>query len=197
MPDRRNSPSPGTNVKGPNDTGPRSARDSRSMPLVAFDGSLGPPVPPVEIGPLGGLAASYSSAWMVDPVPRHGADRATPGRSTDGHKITPRYLHKLFESDGTTYSAFVLAQRLTRSIGCSPTYGLSADRSARSRSTSGWEICRTSTANSSAATTPLHRTCGVSVRRVVMEIRRSRPSSEFVENGGQTLESVIPGGSQR
>jgi hypothetical protein len=53
MPHRRNSPSPGTNVKGPNDTGPRSAGESRSMPLVAFDGSLGPLVPPVEIGPLG------------------------------------------------------------------------------------------------------------------------------------------------
>jgi AraC-like DNA-binding protein len=30
------------------------------------------------------------------------------------HGITPRYLHKLFETEGSSYSAFVLTQRLTR-----------------------------------------------------------------------------------
>jgi AraC-like DNA-binding protein len=30
------------------------------------------------------------------------------------HGVTPRYVHKLFESEGVTYSEFVLRQRLTR-----------------------------------------------------------------------------------
>jgi AraC-like DNA-binding protein len=30
------------------------------------------------------------------------------------HRITPRYVHKLFEGSGTSYSAFVLVQRLAR-----------------------------------------------------------------------------------
>ena len=30
------------------------------------------------------------------------------------HRITPRYVHKLFETDATTFSAFVLQQRLAR-----------------------------------------------------------------------------------
>ena len=28
--------------------------------------------------------------------------------------MTPRYIHKLFENEGLTFSAFVLAQRLSR-----------------------------------------------------------------------------------
>ena len=30
------------------------------------------------------------------------------------HRVTPRYIHKLFESEGLTFSAFVLGQRLSR-----------------------------------------------------------------------------------
>ncbi len=30
------------------------------------------------------------------------------------HRVTPRYIHKLFESEGLTFSAFVLSQRLSR-----------------------------------------------------------------------------------
>jgi AraC-like DNA-binding protein len=33
------------------------------------------------------------------------------------HRVTVRYLHKLFESEGITYSEFVLGQRLTRAYG--------------------------------------------------------------------------------
>jgi AraC-like DNA-binding protein len=32
------------------------------------------------------------------------------------HGVTPRYVHKLFERDGTTFSAFVLALRLARAL---------------------------------------------------------------------------------
>src|SRR5262249_24426490 len=28
------------------------------------------------------------------------------------HRVTPRYIHKLFEGDGTTFTRFVLVQRL-------------------------------------------------------------------------------------
>jgi AraC-like DNA-binding protein len=30
------------------------------------------------------------------------------------HRITPRYIHKLFENEGLTFSSFVLGQRLSR-----------------------------------------------------------------------------------
>jgi AraC-like DNA-binding protein len=32
------------------------------------------------------------------------------------HGVTPRYVHKLFERDGTTFSAFVVARRLARAL---------------------------------------------------------------------------------
>jgi AraC-like DNA-binding protein len=30
------------------------------------------------------------------------------------HRVTPRYVHKLFENEGLTFSSFVLRQRLSR-----------------------------------------------------------------------------------
>ena len=30
------------------------------------------------------------------------------------HRVTPRYIHKLFENEGLTFSSFVLGQRLSR-----------------------------------------------------------------------------------
>ena len=30
------------------------------------------------------------------------------------HSVTPRYVHKLFENEGLTFSSFVLGQRLSR-----------------------------------------------------------------------------------
>jgi AraC-like DNA-binding protein len=30
------------------------------------------------------------------------------------HRVTPRYVHKLFENEGLTFSSFVLGQRLSR-----------------------------------------------------------------------------------
>jgi len=30
------------------------------------------------------------------------------------HGVTPRYVHKLFESEGTTFTQFILSQRLDR-----------------------------------------------------------------------------------
>ena len=42
------------------------------------------------------------------------SDRLTPAAVAAHQGITPRYLHKLFETDGTTYSAYVLMQRLAR-----------------------------------------------------------------------------------
>lgn len=40
--------------------------------------------------------------------------RLTVASVAAAHRITSRYVHKLFEFDGTTYSAFVLEQRLAR-----------------------------------------------------------------------------------
>ena len=30
------------------------------------------------------------------------------------HRVTPRYIHKLFENEGLTFSSFVVGQRLSR-----------------------------------------------------------------------------------
>ena len=41
-------------------------------------------------------------------------DALTVAATAARHRLTPRYLHKLFEREGTTYTQFVLRQRLER-----------------------------------------------------------------------------------
>jgi AraC-like DNA-binding protein len=66
----------------------------------------------IEAG--GGIRVARLRAIQAD-IAAHVTD---PALSVAGvaarHHITPRYLHKLFEHDGTTYSAFVLRLRLDR-----------------------------------------------------------------------------------
>ena len=48
-------------------------------------------------------------------IERHLGDAAlTPGRIADAQHISTRYLHKLFEAEGTTVSAWIRHRRLHR-----------------------------------------------------------------------------------
>jgi AraC-like DNA-binding protein len=61
----------------------------------------------------GGSAARLRAikADVVKNLTTHGLDVATVAAR---HKLTPRHLHRLFEAQGTTFSEFVLHQRLGR-----------------------------------------------------------------------------------
>ena len=61
-----------------------------------------------------GIAAARLCAIMRD-IGAHISDGdLTIAKIARRHRITPRYVHKLFENDGLTFSSFVLGQRLSR-----------------------------------------------------------------------------------
>lgn len=78
--------------------------------LVAL--SLGPTQDAVAAA-AGSLRAARLQAIKRDVAARllEGAD-LTVAAIAARHKVTPRYVHKLFERDGTTFTRFVLQQRL-------------------------------------------------------------------------------------
>jgi AraC-like DNA-binding protein len=61
-----------------------------------------------------GIAAARLSAIMRDIEAHIGDGDLTTGKIARRHRITPRYVHKLFENEGLTFSSFVLGQRLSR-----------------------------------------------------------------------------------
>jgi AraC-like DNA-binding protein len=61
-----------------------------------------------------GIAAARLCAIMRDIEARIGEDDLSVGKIASRHRITPRYVHKLFEDEGLTFSSFVLGQRLSR-----------------------------------------------------------------------------------
>jgi AraC-like DNA-binding protein len=61
-----------------------------------------------------GIAAARLRAIMMDIDAHIGDGDLSVNKVADRHRITPRYLHKLFESEGLTFSSFVLGQRLSR-----------------------------------------------------------------------------------
>jgi AraC-like DNA-binding protein len=61
-----------------------------------------------------GVRAARLRAIKADIVDNLEDDALTVPAIAARHRITPRYVHKLFESDGTTYTQFVLGQRLER-----------------------------------------------------------------------------------
>jgi AraC-like DNA-binding protein len=52
-----------------------------------------------------------AKAYIVENSSRHDL---SVGAVADHLGVTPRYLQRLLEADGTTFSAFLLGQRLTR-----------------------------------------------------------------------------------
>jgi AraC-like DNA-binding protein len=61
-----------------------------------------------------GIAAARLRSIMTDISANLGDGDLSVGSVASRHRVTPRYIHKLFESEGLTFSSFVLGQRLSR-----------------------------------------------------------------------------------
>jgi AraC-like DNA-binding protein len=62
------------------------------------------------------VAAARLQALKADIQKRLGDHDLSAATIAARHGVTPRYVHKLFERDGTTFSAFVIALRLERAM---------------------------------------------------------------------------------
>ena len=61
-----------------------------------------------------GIAAARLRAIMTE-ISTHLCDGdLSVAKIARNHRLTPRYIHKLFENEGLTFSSFVLGQRLSR-----------------------------------------------------------------------------------
>src|ERR1700731_130245 len=61
-----------------------------------------------------GIAAARLEAIMTDIRAHLGGGDLSVAEIARRHRISPRYIHKLFENKGLTFSLFVLGQRLSR-----------------------------------------------------------------------------------
>jgi AraC-like DNA-binding protein len=61
-----------------------------------------------------GIAAARLRSIMTDISANLGDCDLSVVEVARRHRVTPRYIHKLFENEGLTFSAFVLGQRLSR-----------------------------------------------------------------------------------
>jgi AraC-like DNA-binding protein len=61
-----------------------------------------------------GIAAARLRSIMADVSANLGDGNLSVVEVARRQRITPRYVHKLFESKGLTFSSFVLSQRLSR-----------------------------------------------------------------------------------
>jgi AraC-like DNA-binding protein len=61
-----------------------------------------------------GIAAARLRAIMNDISAHLGDGDLSVAEVARRHRVTPRYIHKLFENEGLTFSSFVLGQRLSR-----------------------------------------------------------------------------------
>ena len=61
-----------------------------------------------------GIAAARLRAIMADISTHLGDGDLSVTEVAMRHHVTPRYVHKLFENEGLTFSSFVLGQRLSR-----------------------------------------------------------------------------------
>jgi AraC-like DNA-binding protein len=61
-----------------------------------------------------GIAAARLRAIMTDISAHLGDADLSAAEIAKRHRVTPRYIHKLFENEGLTFSSFVLGQRLSR-----------------------------------------------------------------------------------
>lgn len=67
-----------------------------------------------EIAEGRGIAAARLRAIMADISSNLGDGDLGVAEIARRHRVTPRYIHKLFESEGLTFSTFVLGKRLSR-----------------------------------------------------------------------------------
>ena len=65
-----------------------------------------------------GIRAARQRAVMADITANLADCDLTVASVAARHRISPRYVHKLFESESLTFSAFVLGQRLFRATEC-------------------------------------------------------------------------------
>jgi AraC-like DNA-binding protein len=61
-----------------------------------------------------GIAAARLRAIMTDISAHLGDGDLSVAEVARRHRVTPRYIHKLFENEGLTFSSFVVGQRLSR-----------------------------------------------------------------------------------
>src|SRR6202047_2511235 len=61
-----------------------------------------------------GIAAARLRSIMADISANLGHGDLSVADVARRHRVTPRYIHKLFENEGLTFSSFVLGQRLSR-----------------------------------------------------------------------------------
>jgi AraC-like DNA-binding protein len=61
-----------------------------------------------------GIAAARLRSIMADISANLGNGDLSVAEVAMHHRVTPRYIHKLFENEGLTFSSFVLGQRLSR-----------------------------------------------------------------------------------
>src|SRR5579859_6660117 len=61
-----------------------------------------------------GIAAARLRAVMTDISAHLGDGDLSVAEIARRHRLTPRYIHRLFENEGLTFSSFVLGQRLSR-----------------------------------------------------------------------------------
>jgi AraC-like DNA-binding protein len=61
-----------------------------------------------------GIAAARLRAIMTDVCSHLSENDLSVAEIARRHRVTPRYIHKLFQNDGITFSTFVLGQRLSR-----------------------------------------------------------------------------------
>ena len=61
-----------------------------------------------------GIAAARLRTIMTDINAHLGEGNLSVAEIARRHRVTPRYVHKLFENEGLTFSSFVLGQRLSR-----------------------------------------------------------------------------------
>jgi AraC-like DNA-binding protein len=61
-----------------------------------------------------GIAAARLRAIMTDISANLGDGDLTVAEVARRHGVTPRYIHRLFENEGLTFSSFLLGQRLSR-----------------------------------------------------------------------------------
>jgi AraC-like DNA-binding protein len=67
-----------------------------------------------EIAEGRGIRAARLRAIMADIIANIGDCDLTVGAVAQRQRVTPRYVHKLFEGEGLTFSTFVLGRRLAR-----------------------------------------------------------------------------------
>jgi AraC-like DNA-binding protein len=61
-----------------------------------------------------GIAAARLRAIITDISTHLGDGNLSVAEIARRHRVTPRYVHKLFENEGLTFSSFVVGQRLSR-----------------------------------------------------------------------------------